>query len=377
MDLPGDLYADELTEIYSISNSHFPEMIHHCPLFTEHTVHIMIDRTRIYNTRIMQDEKLISIGRLAAGLAHELNNPASVAIRNTKILRENQANAEDTSRLLHRAGLSDHQFEKIENLFMKCLALIEKTTLLPIEKSDLQDKINEWLEEYQIDTIDADQLVDLAVSPEDLDNLQSILSPDIFETALKWIVASCNIHKLTGEIEKSTNQIYQLVEAVKKYTYMDNLTEKELVNVESGINESLWLLDSKTKSKNAEITIEIDKELPRVHAHGAELNQVWFSLLDNALDAIPESGKIKIWAGIETDLLVVRIIDNGPGIPSEQINRIFDPFYTTKPPGQGTGLGLPLSRRFVQSYNGEIYLHSEVGRTEFCVNLNPSRSEGC
>jgi signal transduction histidine kinase len=200
------------------------------------------------------------------------------------------------------------------------------------------------------------------------------LPEEVLKTALKWIVATCRIQALAVEIENASNRIYKLINAVKKFTYMDNLAEKELIDVEAGICDSLRVLDSKSKSKNAGITLEIDKNLPRVRANGAELNQVWFSLLDNALDAIPESGKIRIRAGIETNHIMVRIIDNGPGIPQGQISRIFDPFYTTKPPGQGTGLGLDLSRRIIRRYNGDIIVHSEPGKTEFCVNLIPENS---
>lgn len=374
LQLPGDLYADEKTEILSISANHFPEMIYKCPLFTAHTVHTMIDRTRIHNTSAMQDEKMIAIGKLAAGLAHELNNPASVSIRDAKLLKENQGNADRTSRLLSQAGLSEKQFKEIDNLYLKCIGMSLKASLSPLQKSDLQDKVTDWMEQNQIDTIHADQLADLSVTTEDLDQLLNTLSEHVFETAIKWIVASCNIYKLADEIERSTYQIYKLVEAVKKFSYMDNLAEKELVDIESGIIDSLRVLDSKLKSKNAEITLDVHKNLPKVNANGAALNQVWFSLLDNALDAIPNSGKILIRAALETNFIVVRVIDNGKGIPSEKIDKIFDPFYTTKPPGQGTGLGLDLSRRLIRCYNGDINVRSEAGKTEFCVNLNTAKA---
>jgi signal transduction histidine kinase len=334
----------------------------------------MIDRIRIHNTSAMQDEKMISMGRLAAGLAHELNNPASVAIRNASILRESQIDADNAFRLLSKSGLTDKQFKEIENMRSKYIEMSHKASLSSIQKSDLQDKISDWLEQNKIDANHASQLAHLAVSKEDLDRLLITISEKVFETALKWIIASCSIHELTVEIEQSTNKIYELIEAVKKFTYMDNLAEKELVDVESGVCDSLRVLDSKSKSKNAEITLKIDKDLPKVYANGAQLNQVWFSLLDNALDAIPKSGKIHIMGGLETNFIVLRIIDNGPGIPLEKIDRIFDPFYTTKSPGQGTGLGLDLSRRIIRGYKGDIYVRSEAGKTEFCVNLNTGKA---
>jgi len=372
--LPGDLYAEKRTETLSISTKHFPEMINKCPLFTAHTVHTLIDRTRIHTKSDLQDEKMSSMGKLAAGLAHELNNPASVNIRDAKLLRESQMEADSVSLMLSKAGLNEKQFDEIESFRSACIERSHNISLSPIQKSDLQDEIMEWLERNQVDIIHAGPLADLRVTIEDLDGLQNILPGKVLETALKWMVASCRIQALAVEIENASNRIYKLVDAVKKFTYMDNLAEKESIDVEAGICDSLRVLDSKSKSKNASITLEIDKNLPRVRANGAELNQVWFSLLDNALDAIPNSGEIRIRAGMEANLMMVRIIDNGPGIPHDKLGRIFDPFYTTKPPGQGTGLGLDLSRRIIRRYNGDINVHSEPGKTEFCVNLIPENS---
>ena len=368
--LPGGLYADERTEIILVSGRDFPEMIHKCPSFTAHTVHTMIDRTRIYNSSAMHDEKMVSIGKLAAGLAHELNNPASVAIRDARHLKAYQARADSAALELGRSGLNEEQFKAIRDMHSKCTGTAENLCLSPIERSDLENNLAEWLDQNRVDTSFADQLADLAVFTEELEILKKNVPENVLQTALQWIVAGGTIRKLTDEIEQATNRIHKLVEAVKKFTFMDNLAARELVDVETGICDSLRVLDAKSKSKQASITLEIEKDLPRVYANGAELNQVWFSLLDNALDAIPESGRIHIRANRQSDIVAVRITDNGPGIPADRIDRIFDPFYTTKPPGQGTGLGLDLSRRLVRGYSGDIYVRSEPGKTEFCVNLN-------
>ncbi|MCB0281255.1 MAG: hypothetical protein KDF60_01640, partial [Calditrichaeota bacterium] len=367
--LPGDVYADEKTDMFYISVDHFTEMINKCPVFTGCTVHSMIDRARIHNTSAMQDEKLISMGKLAAGLAHELNNPASVAIRDAKLLRQYQVQADESTQKLRQCGLDEKQFEIIEDTRSECIKLSLNISLTPLQKSDLQDEITDWLEKNHINTIDTGQLANLGISTEILNNLSIFVPGNAFVLALEWILASCSIHGITTEIEQSTTQIYNLVEAVKKFTYMDNLAEKEQVDIETGIIHALRVLESKSKSKNADIKLEIQNGLPSVFANGAALNQVWFSLLDNALDAIPDNGRIKICARNESDFVAVRIIDNGSGIPAEKINKIYDPFYTTKSPGQGTGLGLDLTRRLIRAYNGDIFVYSEIGRTEFCVNL--------
>ncbi len=370
IDLPGDLYADQKTEVFSLSIKHFPEMVYKCPKFTALTVHTMIDRTRIHNTSAMQDEKMISMGKMAAGLAHELNNPASVAIRDAKLLRKIQDDADKTLLALIKAGINDEQLNELDKIRYKSIENVQKTSFSAIQKYEREDEISDWLEKNNINTEFAYELADFGIAENDLDKLLDIVPGKHVEKALHRIITSCSLYRISLEIEQSTRQIYQLVEAIKKFTHMDNLAEKELVDIESGLNDSLRVLEAKTKSKNAKITMEIDKNLPAVYANGAALNQVWFSLLDNALDAIPDSGKIDVRVNTETDFVVVRITDNGHGIPGDKISRIFDPFYTTKPPGQGTGLGLDLSRRLVRCYNGDIYARSESGRTEFCVNLN-------
>ncbi|MEJ2543089.1 MAG: ATP-binding protein [Calditrichaceae bacterium] len=372
--IPGDLYVDDKTEILSISTSYFPEMIKKCPKFTAHTVHTMIDRARIHNTSAMQDEKMLSLGRMSAGLAHELNNPASVLLRDTKLLREYQTEAYRTISILQKAGLKEKQFKEIEDFHLRCNKKSQNTALTPIQKSDLEDRIFHWMSQNHINTIHSVQLADLAVDINDLDKLRITIPSEIFETALQWIVASCNLHNLSLDIEQATNQIYKLVEIVKKFTSMDNLAERELVNVQIGINDTLRMLDSKTKSKNAEITLKIEKNFPMIYANGAALNQVWFNLLDNALDAIPDSGNIKIYGRLKNDQIIIKFIDNGSGISADTLDRIFDPFYTTKSPGQGTGLGLDLSRKIVRAHKGDICVSSTKGQTEFSVYLNVDKN---
>ncbi len=171
------------------------------------------------------------------------------------------------------------------------------------------------------------------------------------------------------DIQQAATRIYELVAAVKKFTYMDNLAGPELVDVEPGLRDTIRVLASKVKSKGASITLEVEANLPRVRATGGELNQVWMNLIDNALDAIPQSGNIHISARRELDHVLVCVTDDGSGIPSDVMPRIFDPFFTTKSPGRGTGLGLEITRRLVRRYQGDISVQSRPGQTEFRVSL--------
>jgi signal transduction histidine kinase len=366
---PGDNYIDEKAELLAIDAGLFPEMINRCPKFTAYTVHTMLDRARNFNTSDLQDEKMISLGKLSAGLAHELNNPASATVRNAKQLLSELTNMDAASRAFGAAKLTDQQLTRIETMSAACLANSGALSLSPIEKADHQDDISDWLVHHQLDTTYAASLADTSITIEQLDKLAKKMSNGILDVSLKWIVACYNTHSLAVEIERTANQVYKVVDAVRKFTYMDSAADREYEDVEPGIRDTINILIAKIKSKNADITLEFARNLPRVYANGGDLNQVWFSLIDNALDAIPRSGKIRIEAYTELKRVFVNIIDNGPGIPSDLLSRIFDPFFTTKQPGKGTGLGLDITRRLLRRYHGEITVNSQPGKTEFRVSL--------
>jgi signal transduction histidine kinase len=241
--------------------------------------------------------------------------------------------------------------------------------LTPIQRADHQDKITDWLESHRLDPAFAMPLADTDMTIAQLDDLAKAIPGDALAVPFQWIVASCTTHSLATEIEHATTKIYKVVDAVKKFTYMDNLAEKGFIDVEPGIRDTLSVLIAKKNAKSATITFDIEANIPRVCGNGSDLNQIWFSLLDNALDAIPKSGNIRIEARLELNKVVVGIVDDGPGIPSDIVSRIFDPFFTTKPPGQGTGLGLDIARRLLRRYHGDISVQSQPGRTEFRVSL--------
>jgi len=366
---PGDNFVEEKTEVLAIHVKVFPQMIHLCPSFTAFTVHSMLDRARNFNTSDLQDEKMISLGKLAAGLAHELNNPASATVRDAKLLSEGLTSLDAASRTLGAAGLTDAQFAIIQNMRAACLMKSNGSSLSPIQKADHQDKINNWLVRHRLNPDFSMPLADTSIAITQLDELANAIPVEALDLSLKWIIACYTTHSLSVEIEQATTRIYKVIDAVKKFTYMDNLADKEFIHVEPGIRDTISVLIAKTKAKNAAITLKIDTGLPRVYANGSDLNQIWFSLLDNALDAISNSGNIGIEACKELNGVVVRIVDNGAGIPSDIVSKIFDPFFTTKPPGQGTGLGLDLTRQLLRRYHGDISVISQPGRTEFKVSL--------
>ena len=376
---PGDTYIEETTEILLIHESGFTEMIHKCPLFTAHTVHTMIDRARAFNTSDLQDEKMISLGKLAAGLAHELNNPASATMRNAKLLLEDLTKLDAAAREIGASISTDEMKKALEQARAACLAKPLDKILSPIEIADREDEIANWLINHNSDPTLAASLAETAITFKELDALTGPISGYALNAALRWISAGCAIQSLATDIERAATQIHQLVTSIKSFTYMDKLAGPESVDVEAGLRDTLRVVASKAKTKSAVIMLEIEPHLPLVYATGGEINQVWLNLIDNALDAIAESGRISINARRELDRIVVRVVDDGPGIAPDDIPRIFDPFFTTKPPGQGTGLGLDITRRLLRRYHGDISVSSNPGHTEFCVSLlidKPSASRG-
>ena len=366
---PGDAYFEEKTELLLIHEKHFPEMIQRCPVFTAHTVHVMVDRARTFNTSELQDEKMISLGKLAAGLAHELNNPASALVRSAKMLVTSLPEADSAARLLGAAVLTDEMMAAMEQARLNCQSAPAGRVLSPVEQADRQDEFADWLTRHHMDEEYAASLAETAISLTALDTLAKAMSGRTLEAALRWIATGCATQSLALDIERAAARIFDLVAAVKRFTYMDKLAGPDSADVEAGLRDTLLMVASKAKTKGAAIALDVEADLPRAHADGGALNQVWLNLIDNALDAIADGGRIHISARREHDWIVVRLIDNGTGISPDIMHRIFDPFFTTKPPGQGTGLGLDITRRLLRRYHGDISFHSQPGRTEFVVRL--------
>ena len=366
---PGDSVAEEPTEMLAIPKELFPEMIRQCPVVTSTLVHAMVDRARQFTSSDLRDEKLISLGKLAAGLAHELNNPASAVIRSAKLLTGSLTAAEHAAWRLAGANLSNSQFTAIETMRAMCVASKGSTNLSAMARADREETLSEWLTEHNADEQSANALADTSVTVEALDTLARNVSGDALDATLQWVAACCTVRALSSEIETAATRMYDLVGAVKGFSYMDHAPTPEPVDIRRGISDTFTMLGAKTRAKSVEVSMDFADNLARAHAVGAELNQVWMNLIDNALDAVNPGGHVKVSAVNEMNKVVVRIVDDGPGIPPEIQARIFDPFFTTKGVGKGTGLGLDVVRRLLQRHDGEVSLDSAPGRTEFQVRL--------
>ena len=364
----GDVVVDEAGDALIVHSRHFPELIRECPVIATKLVHVMIDRARHFRSSELQDEKMLSLGKLAAGLAHELNNPASAAARSAKLLAAGLAEAEAASRALGAARLTAAELDAVDRARQTC-ATAPLLALATLERADREESIADWLEAHGGDSNAAASLADTAVTLEGLDRLAAILDGETLNTALRWVAAGCSTQALASEVERAATRIHTLVGAIKRFAYMDRAQVPEPVDLVGSLNDSVALLLHKARKKSVGIDVEAEPNLPPVLAIGGDLNQVWTNVIDNALDAVQESGRVTVSAARHLNRVIVRVIDNGSGIAPEIRDRIFDPFITSKPVGQGTGLGLDIARQLVRRNDGDIEVDSRPGHTEFRVTL--------
>jgi signal transduction histidine kinase len=366
---PGISETEEPTELLRVPRDCFPEMIVACHEVTSILVHVMLDRARHFSAEDFHAEKMMSLGRLAAGLAHELNNPASAVVRSAGRLSASLRDAEEAFSALGASRLTASQLTAFERLNQGCLSSDPGPILSALEQSDREDTFQQWLEARGIESDGADALAEAPVTLGMLDELETALDPAALGAAVRALASGCRVRRMALEIERAAGRIHGLVAAVKGFTYVGQSLAPQPLDLARGLNDTLVVIGTKARKKDVQVTLEVEPNLPPVPAIGGELNQVWLNLLDNAVDAVSSRGRVEVTARRQGDRVVVSVIDNGPGVPPELRSRIFDPFFTTKPVGEGTGLGLDIARRLVARHDGAIDLESRPGRTEFRVSL--------
>lgn len=343
------------------------------PTLLERLVNYMLDRTRLFTRAGADREKLVSLGTMSAGLAHELNNPASAAKRAAQNLQTTlQAFDEHSSTILKPILFRDTVTEDPFTPLYQAMTL-DGERLSSLERSDLEDDLADWLEPFGVqeawDT--AATLVAGGLTRAHLEETASKLHEAQILNFLNWVPKDVELRLLAKELIESTSRISDLVNAMKAYTYMDRGQDKQATDLHDGIINTLIILKHKWQTKNIKIVKEF-AELPAIPAYGSELNQVWTNLIANAIDAVEDSGIItlKTHLDLPANTVVVDIIDNGRGIPKDIQSRIFEPFYTTKGVGEGTGMGLDIVNRIIrQRHRGTVSLESEPGATCFRVRL--------
>lgn len=366
---PVDGFIEEPTEVWSVERRHLDELPRSCPAVTKVLVHEMLGRARAFTANDLHDEKMVSLGRLAAGLAHELNNPAAAAVRSASLLGGALGEAEEASRALGAARLTPAQLEAIGRARDICQCTPSMSVESPLERADREDAIAEWLERHGADPAAAHSLVETPITLEALDEMAGALPSEAVPAAARWLAAGCATRALAQELEKAATRMHALVSSVKRFTHMDRAPTADAVDLGQSLADVIAMLAAKARRKSVTVSVELEPGLPRVRGVAGELNQVWLNLIDNALDAAPESGRVTVTGSRQRASVLVRVIDDGPGIPPEIRGRIFDAFFTTKPVGEGTGLGLEIARRLVHGQEGDIDLDSRPGHTEFRVTL--------
>src|ERR1043165_5134333 len=349
----------------------FPEMMQRMPVLVERLVGIMSDRVREATTLDQQQNKLIALGKLSAGLAHELNNPAAGATRAANDLIETLKELRAADMRLCSHDLNEEQQESIDAFESKAIDHTATAKQLnSLDQSDREDEVSEWLEAHGIGEPWklSGNLVEAGMDSAALEQLLG----EIPSTATADVLARVNCQlaaaKLASEIKTATARITELVGAIKEYSYMDQAKVQEL-DVHKGLDNTLLILKYKLKKKNISVTREYAESLPLIKAYGSELNQVWTNLIVNAVDAMSEGGKLKVRTKREPTDILVEIRDNGAGIPADARSRIFEPFFTTKAVGEGTGLGLDTVARIVRKHRGNVRFESKPGDTCFQVRL--------
>jgi signal transduction histidine kinase len=346
----------------------FPNLIQKMPELTQRLVGLMSDRIRETTRLEQQRDRLASLGKLSAGLAHELNNPAAAAKRATSQLREVLIRIRDASHELGRRDLTPAQkseIEKLETSFVQG----DEVPRDALTISDLEDQIDSLLRSHgQTDLWQlAAELARKNVKPEALESLFATLEPDTARAALVRIAASVEIANLLNEIESATSRISDLVRAIKEYTYMDQ-SPVQNVDIVKSLETTLTILNHKLK-QGVVVQRQYEPIPLLVNSFGSELNQVWTNIIDNAIGAMGGKGELRIRTYREDSCVVVEIADNGPGISPEIKPHIFEPFFTTKGVGEGTGLGLDTVQRIVKKHRGNIQVTSKPGDTRFEVRL--------
>jgi signal transduction histidine kinase len=376
---PSMIRATASTRIMAMHKDRFDEMFRRIPDIQPRLVGRLTDRVREAALADQQREKLAALGKLSAGLAHELNNPASAVRRSALGLREALATLRAANFELCREDLTDEVLEHLTEIEKEVATEMTGSPVMDaLERSDREDTVTAWLEKHGVEKAWelAPALVEAEADEECLDKLSRQFPGKTMQFALRRMSATIEVEKILRQIESGSARISELVKAIKEYTYMDQAGEKE-IDLHEGLESTLTMLHHDLKN-GINVRREYDKSLPKIWAKGSELNQVWTNLIDNAIDALKEKadagkGEITVRTARDGACALIDIIDNGPGVPPEVKGRIFDPFFTTKPVGEGTGLGLDTVYRIVRMHHGDVRVDSRPGETHFQVRLPIAR----
>lgn len=367
----GSGIAAQPTTYLALHKDHFPELVRVSYELTEVLVHEMTSRTRNFTKQQQQNDKMSALGKLSAGLAHEMNNPASAIVRSAIELKKQLHNTPERFKQVMSMQVTPAQVDALNEIMYAKILQDARPKISLMERNNLEDEIADWLDDKGIDdSYDlAETFVEYGLTLHDLERVNEVVPDAFLAPALYWVANNFNTERLVIDIEEAASRISNLVKAVKSYSHMDRAPEKEAVDIHEGIRNTLTILNHKIKHKNIQLIENFQPDLPLVKAFVGEMNQVWTNLIDNAIDAMDNGGTLELKSRQDREFVVVDVIDSGTGIPEDIVDSIFDPFFTTKAIGQGTGLGLDVVKKIIDQHNGQIKVNSKPGRTEFKVCL--------
>jgi signal transduction histidine kinase len=365
------IIAHEDSVVARFTAEQFWQLLACCPEIRSVAIRDMNSRLQAYQVEALHREKLVTLGTLAAGLMHELNNPGSAAKRAAATLRENLVRLQQLSLRSSEHPKTAEQMGCMKSLLEHAVKSCRLQALSSVEQSEAEEALSEWLAEANVEnayTI-GPSLVEMGFNPEELSCAQQAFDPQSFSIALNWLGSLVSSFSQVCAIEESIGRVTDLVMAVKKFAWDDRAVSRSL-DVHDSIQSTLTILSHKLRIKHIKVEKRFDASPSIIETRGSALSQVWTNLIDNAADASPMSGSIEVDTWTEPGWLVVSISDHGSGIPEDVMPHIFEAFFTTKPQGSGTGLGLEIVYRIVtQGFGGRIDVESEPGHTRFIVRL--------
>jgi signal transduction histidine kinase len=371
------------SHLLQLDEEQFWSLMTSCPQVRKAILANMSARFQKLQSMTMQQEKMVSLGTLAAGLMHELNNPGAAARRAAQQLRENLMRMHELSLKFKECDLTREQKDCMIDLQQQALGVKQPLRMNSLEQSDAEEALAGWMESANIENAwkMAPTLVSIGINAKELECARNEFDGPMLSEALSWLEAMVSSMQLVGTIEESIGRVTDLVRAVKSYAY-EGKGLKQSIDINDSIHATMIILAHKLREKEIVVEKNFAPDLPPLHSECTGLNQIWTNLLDNAIDAVPQHGHIRVrtWAekkpgnpGDTQADLCISVSDNGVGIPLESQPLIFDPFYTTKPVGVGTGIGLGIVQRIVEQYGGVIRFTSEPGNTEFVVRIPSDR----
>jgi signal transduction histidine kinase len=365
---PGCSFAVGKLRTLHLPKKYFQELEHLNPDLIQKLIGYMTERAKSFATTQLQHEKVNALGQLSAGIAHELNNPASAINRmSSELTKRLRLNYELTEKLLEQNISAEH----IQNL----RSLVEskhhknENKLNALQRMNKEDEIAEWLEKagFTESRQASETFVEAGFSSNEFENIKGTISNEAFIQVIHWLENLLSSERILNDMEEASTRISTLVGAIKSHVHMDQSNELQPAHIHIGIENTLTLLGHKLREKNITVKKLFSENLPEAPVYIGELNQVWTNIIDNAIYALDKDGELIIETSYNNKDIGVKIIDNGAGIPPDILSRIFDPFFTTKKVGDGTGIGLDLVNRIIKHHNGTIKVNSKPGRTEFAV----------